>query len=359
MDKGELIEAEPGVNIVKCRKFGYDGKDKFIYGGTALEKRLEKVLRVVQKPGRYTGGELGSIHKERKSVNIRFAFCFPDLYEVGMSHLGMKILYSVLNTIDDIWCERVFAPWIDFEQQMKEKEIPLYGLESGDPIRDFDFVGFTLMYEMSYTGVLSMLDLAGIPLRVSDRGENTPIIIAGGPCTCNPEPMADFIDLFILGEGETVLLELMQLYKDFKREGKTKTAFLRAATKIEGIYVPQFYQVDYHEDGTVAAVYPREEGVQEKIRKRVEPNLDRSQFPTQFVLPYIDIVHDRAVMEVFRGCIRGCRFCQAGFIYRPVREKSPTTLNKQAHSLCDTSGYDEISMASLSTSDYSQLRPLM
>ncbi|MFT9056077.1 MAG: TIGR03960 family B12-binding radical SAM protein [Ethanoligenens sp.] len=314
---------------------------------------------MVQKPARYTGGELGSVHKKKEEIDVRFAFCFPDLYEIGMSHLGMKILYGVLNAMSGVWCERVFAPWTDFEQQMRTQGILLYGLESGDPIKSFDFIGFTLMYEMSYTAVLNMIDLAGLPLRACDRAETDPVVICGGPCACNPEPMAPFADLFVLGEGEQVLCEVVSLYSQYKRDKRGKSAFLQAAAQLDGVYVPQLYRPVYHEDGTVAEVSSALPELPPRVRKRVMPDLDRSYYPKQFVLPYIDIVHDRAVIEVFRGCIRGCRFCQAGFIYRPVREKAPGTLSAQAHDLCETSGYDEISVASLSTSDYTRLEPLL
>lgn len=324
-----------------------------------ISPQVESVLLKVQKPGRYTGGELNSVIKNRAEVDVRFAFCFPDTYEVGMSHLGMKILYSLFNERPYIWCERVFAPWIDMEEQMRVHSIPLYGLESGDPIRDFDFIGFTLQYEMSFTNVLNMLDLAGIPLNSRDRGDALgQIVCAGGPCACNPEPLADFIDLFFLGEGEEVDLEVIDLYRVCRAEGVGKREFLRRAAQIEGVYVPALYDVTYRADGTIEAVTPRE-GAPAQIRKRIMKDLDHTYYPDKFIVPYLDIVHDRAVEEVFRGCIRGCRFCQAGFIYRPVREKSVETIDRQSRDLCASTGYDEISLSSLSTSDYTQLRPLL
>ncbi len=324
-----------------------------------ISPKVEEILLKVQKPGRYTGGELNSVVKDKNQVDVRFAFCFPDTYEVGMSHLGMKILYSQFNEVPYIWCERVFAPWIDMEEKMRERNIPLYGLESGDPIRDFDFIGFTLQYEMSYTNVLNMLDLAGIPLRSCDRGDKLgQIVVAGGPCACNPEPLADFIDIFFLGEGEEVDMEVMELYRKCRAEGVGKGEFLRRAAQIEGVYVPALYTVTYKEDGTIEAVIP-EAGVPARVRKRIMTDMDNSYYPDKFVVPFLDIVHDRTVQEVFRGCIRGCRFCQAGFIYRPVREKSPGVVNQQAKDLCASTGYDEISLSSLSTSDYTQLRPLL
>ncbi len=319
---------------------------------------LEELFEKVQKPARYTGGELNSITKDRKKVSVRFAFCFPDLYEVGMSHLGMKILYGATNAVEDFWCERVFAPDTDMETLMRENNVPLFALESRDPIRTFDFIGFTLQYEMCYTTILNMLDLAGVPLHSTDRGDDMPLVVAGGPCAYNPEPLADFFDIFILGEGEEVNLELMSLYREHKQKRYCKQKFLRAAAEIEGIYVPSLYQVTYHEDGTVAGITPKD-GVRPTIRKRIIRDLNTCYYPESFVVPFIDIVHDRAMSEIFRGCIRGCRFCQAGFIYRPVREKSVDTIDKQSRCLCDTSGYEEFSLSSLSTSDYTHLEELL
>ena len=321
-------------------------------------KELEKILLTVQKPGRYTGGEQGSVIKDKSKVDVRFAFCFPDTYEVGMSHLGIKILYSQFNTYDYVWCERVFAPWTDFETIMREKGIPLFALESLDPVADFDIIGFTLQYELSYTNVLNMLDLAGIPIHSADRKGLKNIVVAGGPCTCNPEPLADFIDVFFPGEGEEVDMEFIDLYREHKKRGSSKEEFLREAAKIEGVYVPAFYDVSYNQDGTVERYTPRE-GVPATVKKRIIRDLDSTFYPSELVVPYIEIIHDRAVEEVFRGCIRGCRFCQAGYIYRPVREKSWRTVDKQAHDLCRSSGYEDISLSSLSTSDYTELEPLL
>ncbi len=320
-------------------------------------KKLEELFLTVQKPGRYCGGEQGSVVKDKEKVDVRFAFCFPDTYEVGMSHLGMKILYSQFNEREDIWCERVFAPWNDFAQVMRENDIPLFALESRDPVKDFDFVGFTLQYEMSYTNVLSMLDLAGIPLRSKDRKELSPLVVAGGPCVCNAEPLADFIDLFFLGEGEEVDLEVIDLYKECKNNGDSKEEFLKKASQIEGVYVPSLYEVKY--DGQEIKSITPKDNAPATVKKRIIKDMDKSFYPKEFVVPYIEIVHDRAVQEIYRGCIRGCRFCQAGFIYRPVREKSAEVISKQAKDLCDFTGYDEISLSSLSTSDYTRLEPLL
>ncbi len=322
------------------------------------EKRFEQLLLSVQKPGRYSGGEIGSVMKDKKDIAVRFAFCFPDTYEIGMSHLGMKILYSIFNERDDIWCERVFAPWIDFEKVMRDNDIPLFALESRDYIKDFDFIGFTLQYELSYTNVLAMLDLAGVPLLSKDRPDLSPIICAGGPCTCNAEPLADFVDIFFLGEGEQSDLEVMDLYKKYKQSGGSKQDFLLEAAKIEGVYVPSLYDIAYNDDGTVKSITAKN-GAPATVRKRIEEDLDKTYYPDNLVIPYIEAVHDRVTQEIFRGCIRGCRFCQAGYIYRPVREKSVETINAQAKALCKNTGYDEISLSSLSTSDYTKIEPLL
>ena len=324
-----------------------------------LRDKIEKHLLEVQKPSRYIGGEVGSVIKDKSKIDVRFAFCFPDTYDIGMSHLGMKILYSLTNERENYWCERCFAPSEDFEAVMRENDIPLYALESLDPIKDFDFIGFTMQYELSYANVLNMLDLAGIPIFSKDRTQElTQIVIAGGPCVCNPEPLADFFDICVLGEGEEVNLELMDLYHEMKKQGASRDDFLRKACQIEGVYVPKFYEFIYKGDGTIDHVETTNEAPA-VVRKRIIKDLDKVYYPDNFVVPFTEIVQDRVSVEVLRGCIRGCRFCQAGFIYRPFREKHADTICKSAKSLCENTGYDEISLASLSTSDHSEIDPLL
>ncbi|MCH5171125.1 MAG: TIGR03960 family B12-binding radical SAM protein [Oscillospiraceae bacterium] len=323
-----------------------------------VKKEVEPLLKKVQKPARYTGGELNSVMKNKDNIKLRYAFCFPDSYEIGMSHLGLKILYSLVNARDDAWCERVFAPWEDMEKLMRENGVKLYGLESGDPICDFDLIGFTMQYELSYTNVLNMLNLGGVPVLKNDRTSLTPIIIAGGPCVCNPEPITDFIDIFLPGEGEEVTNELIDLLIEHKEKGSTRLEFLREAAKIEGVYVPEFYDVEYNEDGTVKE-YKNRETAPKTVKKRIISDLNNAHYPEKFVVPFIDVVQDRTIGEVFRGCIRGCRFCQAGFIYRPIREKSADTIDRQCHTISDATGYEEVSLCSLSTSDYSEIDTLI
>ena len=324
-----------------------------------LREKIEKYLLDVQKPSRYIGGEMGSIIKNPDETDVSFAFCFPDTYDIGMSHLGMKILYSLMNSRENYRCERVFAPQEDFENIMREHDIPLYTLENLEPVKNFDFIGFTLQYELSYTNVLNMLDLAGVPLWQRDRGESlSPIVVAGGCCVCNAEPLADFFDIFILGEGEEVNLELMDLYLEHKKRGSSRSEFLRDAVKIEGIYVPSFYHVSYNDDGTVKSITP-DDGIPPVVRKRIISDMDKVFYPDNFAVPFSEIVHDRAVTEVLRGCIRGCRFCQAGFLYRPFREKSAESIFNQSKVLCENTGYDELSLASLSTSDHSDISEIL
>ena len=323
-----------------------------------LKQKIENILPLVEKPARYAGGELNSVIKDKNKVDIRFAFCFADVYEIGMSHLGMKILYHLLNERKDTWCERVFAPWVDMEDKMRENNIPLFGLESMESVRYFDFLGFTLQYEMSYSNILNMLDLAGIPLLQKDRGEGDPFIIMGGPCAYSAECIAPFADFFQLGEGEEIMNECMDAYIKWKKAGLPREEYLKAVSKIPGVYVPSFYDVMYNDDGTVRAITPINDDVPKTVKKRVIEDLDKVYFPDKVVVPFTEIVHDRIMLEVFRGCIRGCRFCQAGQIYRPVREKSAKTLLECAKKLIDSTGYEEITLSSLSTSDYRELKEL-
>lgn len=322
-------------------------------------KKFNKVLKRVEKPARYIGLEKNSIKKNLEDVKVKFAFAFPDIYEVGMSHLGLHILYNLLNNQEDIACERVFAPWIDMEQEIVEEGIPLFSLENKEPIKNFDFVGFTLQYEMSYTNIINMLHLGEIPILSKDRSMEDPFIIAGGPCAYNPEPIADIIDFFVIGEGEEVTLEVLKAYKIFKELKGSRQDFLREVSKIQGVYVPSFYQIHYNEDGTINEMVPLVDGIPKIIKKRIIKDLDQVYFPEKLIVPYIETVHDRIPLEIFRGCTRGCRFCQAGMIYRPVREKSIPKLLELANKLVNNTGYENISLTSLSSCDYSQLQLLV
>ena len=322
-----------------------------------MTQLLQRILPTVQKPARYTGGEFNEIQKNKDEVRVRVAFCFPDTYEIGMSNVGMRILYGVMNQMDSVWCERVFTPWADMEEAMRKHGLPLWALESQDPVKDFDMVAFTIGYEMSYSNIVNMLHLAGIPLHAKDRQGLHNMVFAGGVCTFNPEPLADFIDFFSLGEGEEITPEIIILYDKAKREGWSKEKFLRQVAKIPGIYVPSFYRHEYNEDGILTAVIA-EDGAPATITKRIVEDLDNAYFPTKMIVPSTEIVHDRANLEVFRGCIRGCRFCQAGFSCRPVRKKSPEVLYRQAVETLEDSGHNEITLSSLSTSDYRGLKEL-
>ena len=319
----------------------------------------DEILMTIDKPARYIGNEINSVVKDTSKVDIRFAMCFPDVYEIGMSHLGIQILYDMFNKREDTWCERVYSPWPDLHEIMKEKQIPLFGLESQEPIKNFDFLAMTLQYEMCYTNILQILDLSQIPLRSKDRTEKDPLVIGGGPCSYNPEPIADFFDIFYIGEGETRYDDLFDLYKQMKKDGRSRQEMLHEIAKIPGMYVPSLYTVSYKEDGTIDTFVPIYDDVPKTIKKEIEMDLSTSVYPEKPVVPFIKATQDRIVLEIQRGCIRGCRFCQAGMIYRPNREKSVARLKELAEQMIASTGHDEISLSSLSSSDYSELEELI
>ena len=329
---------------------------ELIMGNLALS---DEILLNIEKPARYIGGEVNAVVKDKDKVDIRFAMCFPDVYEIGMSHLGIQILYDMFNSWEDTWCERVYSPWVDLDKIMREKHIPLFALESQEPVRNFDFLGITIQYEMCYTNILQILDLAGIPLLSRDRDETFPIVIGGGPCTYNPEPIADFFDIFYIGEGETIYRQLLDLYKEYRKNGNSRREFLIEAAKLPGMYVPSLYDVSYKEDGTIASFTPNVEGIPSRILKQIQMDLTDTYYPRKPVVPFIKITQDRVTLEIQRGCIRGCRFCQAGQLYRPVRERDVDMLKKYAIDMLESTGQEEISLSSLSSSDYSRLEELV
>ena len=319
----------------------------------------DEILLKIEKPARYIGNEVNSVMKDKNEVDIRFAMCFPDVYEIGMSHLGIQILYDMFNQREDVWCERVYSPWLDLHKIMKEEQIPLFALESQDPIREFDFLGITIQYEMCYTNILQILDLSRIPIHSRDRSEADPIVIGGGPCTYNPEPLAEFFDIFYIGEGETVYDELLDAYKEYRAAGKSRIEFLERAAQIEGLYVPMFYDAIYHEDGTLASFTPNNEHAPAVIKKQMVLDVTDAPYPQAPVVPFIKATQDRVVLEIQRGCIRGCRFCQAGMLYRPTRERNVERLKQYAKAMLESTGHEEISLSSLSSSDYSELKELV
>ena len=319
----------------------------------------DEILLNIEKPARYIGGEVNSVMKDKGKVDIRFAMCFPDVYEIGMSHLGIQILYDMFNRREDVWCERVYSPWTDLDKVMREHQIPLFALESQDPVREFDFLGITIQYEMCYTNILQILELSQIPLHASERTDADPIVIGGGPCSYNPEPLADFFDIFYIGEGETVYDELLDAYKEWKKSGKSRREFLESAAEIEGLYVPQFYDAAYNEDGTLLSFTPNNTHAPVRIKKQAVMEVTDSPYPMKPVVPFIKATQDRVVLEIQRGCIRGCRFCQAGMIYRPTRERNVEKLKEYARTMLQNTGHEEISLSSLSSSDYSELKELV
>ena len=319
----------------------------------------DEILLNIEKPARYIGGEINSVMKDKEKVDIRFAMCFPDVYEIGMSHLGIQILYDMFNRREDTWCERVYSPWLDLDKVLRDRNIPLFALESQDPVRDFDFLGITIQFEMCYTNILQILDLSQIPLHAADRTEEDPIVIGGGPCAYNPEPLAEFFDIFYIGEGETVYDELLDTYKEWKTSGGSRRDFLRQAARIEGLYVPQFYDASYHTDGTIKSFTPNEPAAPKEVRKQVVMDVSDAPYPMNPVVPFIKVTQDRVVLEIQRGCIRGCRFCQAGMLYRPTRERNVEKLKEYARTMLKNTGHEEISLSSLSSSDYSELNELV
>lgn len=319
----------------------------------------DDILLKIEKPARYIGNEINSVMKNRDEVDVRFAMCFPDVYEIGMSHLGIQILYDMFNQWEDVWCERVYSPWTDLDQIMRQESIPLFALESQDPVKDFDFLGITIQYEMCYTNILQVLDLSGIPIHASDRTEKDPIVIGGGPCAYNPEPLAEFFDLFYIGEGETVYRDLLDAYKENKRNGGTRKDYLKMAAQIEGIYVPAFYDVSYKEDGTIQSFAPNCPNVPARVKKQMVLDVTDTYYPQKPVVPFIKVTQDRVVLEIMRGCIRGCRFCQAGMLYRPTRERNVEKLKEYARQMLKNTGHEEISLSSLSSSDYTELKELV